>query len=59
MGKHLVILQKSLLIMNNNDNENYQAVAKKHAGGNGNLTINFAWPYDAMHRIQLSKQFIL
>ena len=26
------------------NNENYLAVAKKHAGGNGNLTINFAWP---------------
>ena len=25
-------------------NENFVAFAKKHAGGNGNLIINFAWP---------------
>jgi len=33
------------------NNENYQVVAKIHAGldagGNGNLTINFAWPYNS------------
>jgi len=26
------------------NNKNYQALVKKLAGGNGNLTINFAWP---------------
>jgi len=26
-------------------NENFVVFAKKHAGGNGNLIINFAWPY--------------
>ena len=31
------------------NNENYLAVAKKHAGGSGNLTINFAWPYQFPH----------
>jgi len=25
-------------------NENFVVFAKKHAGGNGNLIINFAWP---------------
>jgi len=25
-------------------NENFVALAKKHAGGNGNLIVNFAWP---------------
>ena len=26
-------------------NENFVVFAKKHAGGSGNLIINFAWPY--------------
>ena len=26
-------------------NENFVVFAKKHASGNGNLIINFAWPY--------------
>ena len=26
-------------------NENFVIFAKKHAGGNGNLIINFTWPY--------------
>ena len=26
-------------------NENFVALAKKYAGGNENLIINFAWPY--------------
>ena len=25
--------------------ENFVVLAKRHAGGNGNLIINFAWPY--------------
>ena len=25
--------------------ENFVVLAKNHAGGNGNLIINFAWPY--------------
>jgi len=25
-------------------NENFVALAKKYAGGNGNLIINFVWP---------------
>ena len=25
-------------------NENFMVFAEKHAGGNGNLIINFAWP---------------
>ena len=28
-------------------NENFVALAKKHAGGNRNLIINFAWPNSA------------
>jgi len=35
------------------NNENYQA-AKKHGGGNRNLTINFAWPY--IDNIKIGKE---
>ena len=27
-------------------NENFVVFCKKHVGGNGNLIINFAWPYE-------------
>jgi len=33
-------------------NDNFVIFAKKkHAGGNGNLIINFAWPYNAVHEV--------
>jgi len=37
-------------------NENFVALAKKHAGGNGNLMINFAWPYVSYHFLSVSCQ---
>ena len=37
-------------------NENFLVFAKKHAGGNGNLIINFAWPKLANHVETESKQ---
>jgi len=43
------------------NNENYQAVAKKMQAemGNGNLTINFAWPnYRTISLRKLSILFI-
>ena len=36
------------------NNENSQAQAKSHAGGNDKLGINFAWPYEIIWHIPLN-----
>ena len=35
-------------------NENFVVFAKKHVGGNGNLIINFAWPYHLLSEYMLT-----
>ena len=39
----------------NIENENFMVFAEKHAGGNGNLIINFAWPYIGSYIMPMGK----
>ena len=38
-------------------NENFVVFAKKHADGNGNLIINFAWPYRVLYGCTVPEQY--
>ena len=42
---HKIMAQKEIMIFFS-DNENFERVPPRHAGGNGNQGINFVWPYD-------------